>query len=239
MTEETAGLVREIRDRCRTVVSLVGTFEAAHHLHPMPLETRGRFSFRSPDKARSESITNRSEIITVRNGSRVERRLPGRKEVWKYDLKELPQALALSYPVADFWDPFSAADEESLSYTGQELLGDLLVRRFVASPRTGARAGTLDTRKGFSIPYRSGAAFVQMCLYVCAESGLLRRLIATGSGGREVARVDYFIEGINVPLDESLFALDQSSAAYRSIDITDTLLAALNPDSADGEPSVN
>ncbi len=239
MTEDTARLVGEVRARCRKVISLVGRYEGVSRLQVMRLEARGRFSYRSPDKCRSETTINGSEVISVRNGSRVERRLPARKEIWTYDLKDLPQALPINYPIADFGDPFFAADEEGLAFEGQEDLQDGPVLRFAAKQRNWAKQGVLDTRKGFSIPYQPRSLEILLRLYVSRETGLLRRLVGSDASGTVLLQSDYIIEGRDVTLDDSLFALQTSEAAYRSMDITDSMIAALNPELADGRPSVN
>ena len=54
-------------------------------------------------------------------------------------------------------------------------------------------------------------------------------MIGSDTTGKPVLHVDYIVEGINVALDGSLFALEESSAAYKSIDITDVMLSAMNP----------
>jgi hypothetical protein len=239
MTEETARVVREIRGRCRGVTSLVGRYESAFRLQLMPFEARGRFYFQSPDKYRSESVRNSSEIISVRNGSRVERRLPARKEVWKYDLKDFPQTLPLNYGIADHRDPFFSVDEGGLIYEGLGELENMPVQRFSADIRALAQQGVLDTRKGFSIRYQPKTLRVRMQLSIASETGLLRRMIGNDTTGKPVLQVDYIVEGINVALDGSLFALEETSAAYKSIDITDVMLSAMNPDAADAPPSAN
>jgi hypothetical protein len=64
-------------------------------------------------------------------------------------------------------------------------------------------------------------------------------MIGTDATGKVALQADYFVEGINVALDDSLFALEGSAAAYKSIDITDVMLSAMNPDTADAPPSAN
>ncbi len=239
MTEDTARLVGEIRARCRKVTSLVGSYESTSRLQTMPLVARGRFYYLSPDRCRSETVINGSEVVSVRNGSRVERRLPARKEIWRYDLRDLPQSLPLNYPIADYRDPFFAVDEEDLTFEGNEDLDGGPVMRFSARLRNWATRGLLDTRKGFSIPYQPRGLQIRMTLYISSESGLLRRIVGSDPKGTVVLNADYRIAGMNVPLDESLFTLEGSAAVFRSIDITDSMVAALNPDMADAEPSVN
>lgn len=145
----------------------------------------------------------------------------------------------LNYGIADFRDPFLVVDGDGLAFEGQETLGDSPVQRFAGKPRNWAKEGVLDTRKGFSIPYRSPGLQTDIRLYVSLESGLLRRVTGNDLSGELVLKADYHIEGINVALDESLFTLEESGAAYRTIDITDTMLAGLDPDAADGPPSRN
>ena len=113
------------------------------------------------------------------------------------------------------------------------------VQRFSADIRTLAQQGVLDTRKGFSIRYQPKTLPVRMQLSIASETGLLRRMIGNDTTGKPVLQVDYSVEGINVALDGSLFALEESSAAYKSIDITDVMLSAMNPDAADAPPSAN
>jgi hypothetical protein len=239
MTDETGRLIREIRTRSQKVKSAFGTYESAVRLRLMPLAVQGRFYFMSPKRCRSESVVDKSEIISVRNGDTVERRLPQRKEIWKYNLRELPEELPFNYSIADFCDHFFAVEEHSIISDGPETLGEAAVQKFSAKPRNWPGLGMLDTRKGFSIPYQPKNLEMQMGLYISADTGLLRRLVGTDAAGEVIVQADYHIEGINVALDEFLFAMAESAAAYKSIDITDTMLAAFNPDLAEGPPSLN
>ena len=239
MNDEEARMVADIKARCGKVTSLVGSYSSVSRLQLMPFETRGRFYFLRPDKCRSESVRSNGEIITVRNGSRVERRLPARREIWKYDLKDLPQTLPINYGIADFADPFFLVEEEGLIYEGEGELENVHTLKFSSELRNGTKQGVLDTRKGFSIRFQPMNLQVRVQLHIQSETGLLRRMTGTDREGKALLEANYFIEGINGDLEESLFSLEKSSAAYTTMDITDLMLSAMNPGAADDPPSVN
>lgn len=205
----------------------------------MPIEATGRITFMAPDNFRADAVINGATIITIRRGSSVRRHIPSRHEIWKYDLKDLPASLPINAGVADVNDPFTAADESSLRYEGRIDLEDGPAHAFSAVARNWARQGVLDTRKGFSITYEPPRFSVRLQLFADAETGLLRRLVGMDKTEKEILRVDYMFRSVNQPVSEALFATDESTAAYRVVDVTDTLLSSLNPDAADAEPSLN
>ena len=74
---------------------------------------------------------------------------------------------------------------------------------------------------------------VRMTLHVNSEN---RPLDADGPEQTRRGRnclANYSVMETNVPMDESLFMMDESRAEYKVIDITDTLLTSLIPDAAE------
>jgi len=239
VTGETARLVEGIRERARRVTSLVAEYQARLTLGLRPVEVTGKLSFLGPDKCRAETRIGGERITTVRRGRVVHRYVPKRGEVWKYSLDDLPQAEPINFGTADLRDPFFAVDEAGLRSEGMVDLDSRPTHVFVGRVRGGARHGVLDTRKGFRIRYRPRGLAVQVELHVDAETGLLRSMRGLDATGAELFSARYTIREVNVPLDESLFALEESAAAWRVIDMAETFLSSLNPDSADQPPSVN
>ncbi len=239
MTEDLARLVREIKQLTNTVTSFVVTFWSSSNLQLMPLKAEGRTYFLSPDRFRSEISIRDSEIVTVRKGNLVQRYIPKRKELWRYTLEDLPQTEPINFAVADLKDPFFAVDEATLEYEGELERGDVSVHVFFADSRNWAKQGMLDTRRGYSIRFKPQALQVRIMLYVDCASGLLRKISGSDKTGKQLFESNYSIESVNTLLDESLFTMDESTASYRVIDITDSLLSSMNPDAADAPPSQN
>lgn len=239
MDDDQARLVRDIRARAATIESFIAGYESVSNLRTMPLEAKGRIWFLAPDSFRAETRVCGRQIIILRKGSAIRRRILERNEVWKYDLSDLPESLPINAGIADLRDPFFAADVESLRYEGKRELGNATVHAFAGAYRNRARAGLLDTRKGFSIRYQPADLGVRVALAIDLETGLLRR-IAGEDGARNVLfRVDYLVEAVNVTLDEGLFGTEEPDVGYRLVDITDILLSSLNPDAAEAPPSPN
>jgi outer membrane lipoprotein-sorting protein len=205
----------------------------------MPLEVRGKVYFLAPDRYRSETTVNDKQVITIRKGATVQRSLPNRREVWRYSLKDLPGTQTINFATADLRDPFFAVDEDRLGYGGMSSLEGSSVYNFYGRAKRWAKQGSLDTRKGFRIPYQPKDLEVGIRLSVDAETGLLRRMIGQDKEGKDLFVASYANVEVNVSLDESLFSTYQSTSEYRVIDITDTMLSAMNPDSADLPPSPN
>ncbi len=236
MTEEAAGLVREIRRRARTVTSLMAEYQASLKFPLVRLEVVGKIYYLGPDRFRSETKIADEEIVTVRAGQSVQRYIPKRRELWKYSLADLPQTEPVNFGIADLTDPFFAVDEAALVYEGIEG-GSIWL--FSADERNSAKRGLLDTRKGFSLRYEPKRPQVRMKLSVDSETGLLRRMTGLDKSGRELFQANYIVKETNVPIDESLFRMDPSSAGFKVIDLAGTLLSSLNPDAAESPPSVN
>jgi outer membrane lipoprotein-sorting protein len=239
MTEEAARLVREIRNRAHAVNSFVADYRASLRLQLMPLEVTGKIYFLSPDMFRSETWIVDEKIVTVRKGREVQRYIPKRHEIWKYNLDDLPQTEPINFGIADLKDPFFVVDETGLEYKGKLEQGDASNHLFSGAVRNWARQGLLDTRKGFSIRYQQKELKVRIELHIDSITGLLRRMTGVDSAGEELFQVNYVIREANLPVDESLFVLDESTANYRVIDITDILLSSLNPNAAELPPSPN
>ncbi len=214
-------------------------YTSASSLLLFPLETKAKVFFLSPDRCRSEAITNGKQIVTIRNGSVVRRCVPQKNEIWQYNLADLPQSEPINFAVADFMDPFFAADESTVEYEGLEELPDTSVHVFTGSARNWSKQGLLDTRKGFSIPYQPKYPQFNLKMYVDAKTGMLRRIAGVDKGGKQVLQADYLMQSVNVPLSEALFAMDESTAKYKIVQFTDIMLTSLNPDSAEAPPSIN
>jgi outer membrane lipoprotein-sorting protein len=239
MTDETASIVRELRLHASKVISFIADYHSSSSLLLFPLETTAKVFFLSPDRCRSEALTNGKKIITIRKGSVVNRTVPHKDEIWRYDLADLPQSEPINYAIADFMDPFFAVDEHTLKHEGIENLSDTSVQVFTGGTRNWSKQGLLDTRKGFSIPFQPKYPQFSLKLYVDLKTGMLRRTIGIDRSGKQVLEADYLIQSFNVPLSEALFAMDESTAKYKVIQFTDIMFASLNPDSAEAPSSIN
>ena len=239
MTDETARIVRELRHQASRVTSFIAEYHASSSLLLFPLESTAKVFFLSPDRCRSEAISNGKQIITIRKGTSVHRCIPDKNEIWRYDLADLPQSEPINFAVADFMDPFFAIDEGTAQYEGIQELSGTSVQFFTGSTRNWSKQGFLDTRKGYSIPYQPKYPQFNLKLYVDAKTGILRRIAGIDRSGKQVLEADYLMQSVNVPLSETLFAMDESRAKYKVVQFTDIMLAVLNPDSAESPPSIN
>ena len=239
MTDDAAERVREIRARARLVTSFLAEYRASLKFQLVRIEVAGRVYFLGPDRFRSETRIADEEIITVRKGDAVQRYIPKRKEIWKYSFGDLPRTEPINFGIADLRDSFFAVDETELSYEGMADLEGVPTWVFSSRVKNWATQGLLDTRKGFSIRYMPKDPGVRLKLHVGSETGLLRRMTGTGKDGQELFQANYSVKETNLPLDESLFTMDESRADYKVIDIAETFLTSLNPDAADAPPSIN
>jgi outer membrane lipoprotein-sorting protein len=239
MTEGVAGLVRRIRERTRRVSSFAADYRATYNLQQVPLEVVGKIYHLDPDMFRSVTSTNDKKIITVRKGNVVQRYVPARNEIWKYDLSDLPQTEPINFAIADIRDPFFAIDEADLKHEGTFELESGTTYVFSADVKNWVQQGMLDTRRGFSIRYQPKSLDIRMTLHVDYETGLLLRMAGVTRTGRQTFQTDYSNLEVNVFLDESLFAMEVATADYRVVDITETLLALTNPDLAETSASLN
>ena len=239
MTEDVARLVREIRRLSGGITSLVVDFRSQVSLQLMPIQAYGRIHFLSPDKFRSETMVNGKKIITIRSGTSVHRYLPSKMEVWKYDLKDLPQTEPLNLAIADLRNPFILVDEANLEYSGILDESGAATHAFKAPLKNWEKHGLLDTRKGFILKYQPKGLEYRLCLLVDTKTGLLRKLTGTDKTDKQVLEADYTIESTNIPMDESMFALNESTAPYKTVRISEILISGLNPDAADAAPSMN
>lgn len=236
MTEDVLRLVGQIRERTKLVVSFAADYRSIYHSGVLPFEAIGRTYFLRPDRIRSETIVNGKRLVSIRNGSIIRRYSPTGTEVWQYDLKSLPETQPLNFGIADITDPFFAVDEATLKYGG---LQDAMKHAFTGMMRVPPTAGLLDTRKGFSLPYKPKAAQIQVRLLVDAETGLLLEMVGADQAGSESFKAQFGPHEINCHLDESLFEVEETKSGYRIIEIKDILIAALDPDYADQPPSLN
>jgi outer membrane lipoprotein-sorting protein len=239
MTEETNRVVREIRQRTQAVTSFVAAYTSVYAMQLMPFEATGKMHFRSPDLFRAETVVNGHEIVMIRKGSKVRRYVAKRNEVWTYDLNEWLQADPLNFGVADIRDPFFAVDEATMSYKGTVTAGESSEHRFDARIKFAKQAGLLDTRKGFSIRYQAKGPAIAVHIDVDSETGLLHTMTAIENQAKVVFQLGYHIDAINVPIDDSVFEFDESIAACKTIDVSEMLMASLNPNAADEPPSLN
>jgi outer membrane lipoprotein-sorting protein len=239
MTDETARIVRELRHKASKVTSFIADYQSISSLLLFPLETKAKVFFLSPDRCRSEAFTNGRQIITIRKGNIIQRCIPQKNEIWRYDLADLPQSEPINYSVADFSNPFFAADESTIQYEGLERLPGASAQVFFGNTRNWSKHGLLDTRKGFSIPYQQKHPQFKLRLYINENTGILRRIVGIDRNGKQVLRTDYLMQSVNVRLLETLFAFDESTAKYKVVHFSDIILASLNPDSAEAPPSIN
>jgi outer membrane lipoprotein-sorting protein len=239
MTEEEAGLVHGIRERAHRVTSFVADYRATYRMNLASFEVTGKLYFLGPDMYRSVTSILDKKIIVIRKGTAVRRYVPARNEIWRYDLADLPQTEPINFAVADLRDPFFAIAEEDLTHEGTFQLESGTTCVFSAKLKNWERQGMLDTRKGFSIRYQPKELDVRVRLHVDYETGLLRRTTGVTKTGTEVFQADYSNFEVNIFLDESLFAIDESNGDYRIIDMKDTFLSSLNPDAAEAFPSLN
>jgi outer membrane lipoprotein-sorting protein len=239
MTEDEARLVHRIRERTHRVTSFVADYRASYNVNRASFEVTGKLYFLSPDMYRSVTSIEDKKIITIRRGTAVQRYIPTRNEIWKYELADLPQTEPINFAIADLRDPFYAIEEEDLTHEGTFQLESGTTYVFSANVKNWERQGMLDTRKGFSIRYQPKDLDVRMRLHVDYETGLLRRMTGTTKTGKEVFQADYSNLEVNAFLDESLFAIEESNADYRIIDLKETLLSSMNPDAAETSPSRN
>jgi len=239
MDREVEKLVLELRQRIQQVRTFEAMYTSVSRSELLPIESHGTVRFSAPDRFRTEAVMNGRRVITVRQGTRVETYLPDRKEAWRYDAKDLPPMLGPGREVLETNDPFAWLQEESLESTGALEIDGSEVYRFTAEARRWGDQGMLDTRKGFSIPYRQRYPELSMTLFVTATTGILRRRVVTDKAGKEMAQLDFLVQAINRPLDEGLFRLEAPSDAFHRVSLMDALLHAMDPDAADRPPSVN
>jgi len=64
-------------------------------------------------------------------------------------------------------------------------------------------------------------------------------MVGKDETGVEVFQTSYFIKEVNVPLDETIFVMKESSADYKTIHIADALLSSINPDETELPPFQN
>jgi len=236
MTEEVARLLKQIRDRAMLVNSFIADYHCVYHSGPLPYEATGRTYFQRPDRIRSEVSVNGKSIVSIRNGTLIRRYSPAGKEVWQYDLKDLPQTQPINFGIADITDPFFAVDEATLQYVGQP---ESMNHVFIGMLGLPVTEGMLDTRKGFSIPYKPRAPQIRVRLVVDAETGLLREMIGTDNAGSESFKTQFGPFEVNCHFDESLFRIEESKSGYRIVEMKDIMISAMNPDYADRPPSLN
>lgn len=239
MNREVEKLVLELRQRIQQIRSFEATFTSVSHSELLPIDSHGTARFAAPDRFRTEAVMNGRRVITVRQGTLVETYLPDRREAWRYDAKDLPAMLRPGREILDTNDPFAWVQEESLDSGGALEIEGTEVYRFTAEGRRWADQGVLDTRKGFSIPYRQKYPEMSMTLFVAATTGILRRRVVTDKAGKEMARLDFLVQAINVPLDEKLFRLEAPPDAFQRISLMDALAHSMDPDAADRPPSLN
>ena len=239
MTEEVEGLIRELRERARAVDTFIADYSYAYNLQSKPFEATGGMYFLSPDRFRSETSIGNRRIITIRKGTMVQRHLKHRNEVWKYNLNDVPQTQPINFGIANLKDAFFAVDETTLVYKGMSDFENICTYVFHVNAKNWAGKELLDTRKGFSIKYQPKNSVVGIKLSIDCERGLLLNMIGNDATGTEVFQTNYFIREVNIALDESIFVMDESSADYKVIDVTDVLLSSMNPDEADSASSPN
>jgi hypothetical protein len=239
MTEEAAGLVREIRRRTATVTSFIAEYRASLRFPLVHIEVVGNVSYLAPDRFRSETRIAGEQIVTIRQGRSVRRYIPKRHEVWEYTFADLPSTEPVNFGIADLTDPFFAVDEAGLAYEGTAELETGSTYLFSADEKNRARRGLLDTRKGFNIRYEPARPELRLKLNVDRETGLLRRMTGLERTGAELFQANYLMKEINVPVGVALFAMDASSAGFKVIDLAGTMLSSLNPDAAESPPSMN
>jgi outer membrane lipoprotein-sorting protein len=239
MTEEVSRLIAQIRVRSQQVNSLSTDYHSIYHSGPLPFESTGRMYFLRPDRVRSETTVNGKPLVSIRNGTVVCRYSPIGKDVWRYDLKDLPQSQPLNFGIADVTDPFFAVDEATIQSDGMNEYEGQQAYDFRGRIRAFPGEGILDTRKGFSLQYKPKAPQVQLRLLIDPKTGLLLRMIGTDNNGSESFNVLFKPLEVNGIVDESLFKIEESTTGYRIVQIKDILISAMDPNYADQPPSLN
>jgi hypothetical protein len=231
--------ISDIRERAAAVTSFVAEYRASLRQYHSPMEVAGQLSFLNPNMFRLDTITDNRQITTIRRGRLIERYLVKRKELWKYNLDNLPLTEPINFGVADLRDPFCLVDAAALNYEGTNRKDTVLTYAFSAPMKGLEEKGMLDTRKGFSIRYQPKPLVVRMNLYVDTITGLLRRMSGIDNLGNELFQANYAKIEVNVPMDSALFVMSETAADYKVINAAETLLPPLDPDVADSLPSVN
>jgi outer membrane lipoprotein-sorting protein len=239
MTEEMSKLIGQIHERTKLINSLATEYHSVYYSGLLTFEGNGRMSFLRPDRVRSETTVNGKVIISIRNGTIIKRYSPVGNEVWQYDLKDLPQNQPINFGTADITDPLFAVDAESMHYEGLTAFGDTTTYTFLGKMRALPMEGILDTRKGFNLQYKPRPLQVQLHLFIDFQTGLLLQIIGTNNESSELFKVLYKPIEINGLIDESLFKIDESTSGYRTVEMKDIMISAMNPDYADQPPSKN
>ena len=239
MDEECARIVEDMRRLAGAVQSLRASFTSFYSLGMTRFETHGNVFYLRPERIRMEAVVNGKEIVTIRNGPLVQRFAPHGKEVWQYNLKDVPQSLPINFGTLAITDPFVAVDEESLTHDGTRDAGGAKRHAFLARMKAVGSAGSLDTRKGFLLRYEPKAPRISLRLVVDAATGLLLSMTGHDRDGTAVFEALWEPGEINGMMDTSLFRIDALSQGYRIVDMKDIMLSALDPDYADRPPSLN
>jgi outer membrane lipoprotein-sorting protein len=218
MTDELDTLLRQIKKSNKIVTSLVAEYQASVGLFQSPIEVAGKVYFLQPNRFRLDTNSNNREITTIRIGRSIERRLPNRKELWKYDLDDIPQSEPINYGIADLRDPFFLVDTAELIYEGTQEIEMVQTYAFSAPSKGWEKKGLLDTRKGYSIKFQPKRAVARIKVNVDSRTGLLRRLLGVDKQGKELFQASYLNLHINVALDASLFVIGAATESYKVIE---------------------
>jgi len=237
MTDETARLVQTLREKARRITTRIMDVESTLDIGPMSFHSVGRLYCAGKDRARLEMRINGQQMVSVRNGEKMQTRVAAKGGTWTYSYGAPHEFLGFILPDAE--DPFFLAHEESLRHEGEQAIEGRATHAFTAALKNMGAPGTLDTRKGFTIAYQPKGPAIDLRLLIDAETGLLVGVSGSGRGGRESFSSRYSVRGIDVPIDDALFGVSDSGADFKAADITDILRSVHDPNAADNASSVN
>ena len=107
---------------------------------------------------------------------------------------------------------------------GLETIEGSMRHVFVGKMKTFATEGMLDTRKGFSLPFRSKGPEVQLRLFIDPENGLLLGMIGSEKSGSPSFEKSFRPIEVNVPINESIFKIEEQKSGYRIVKINELLI---------------
>jgi outer membrane lipoprotein-sorting protein len=216
MTDDTTCLIQDIRNHSSKITSFRATYENISTIMGFDWQAQGRLFFKYPSKHRSEGNFNGQKVITVSDADSVKRFFVDQKLVWQYNVKQLQLPEYLSYGFADLRDPFRATELSTMTYEGLQTVKGLSTYLF-----------TGKTRNDFNIHQKAVTWPIDIKLYIDTTSSLLVKL--SGAKGSTSLQLDmnYAVQGLNEPIDDSLFDIDTTGLDLKIVDVTDIVKSTL------------
>jgi outer membrane lipoprotein-sorting protein len=243
MSEEQNELISRIRGHSKSVTSYKVRVESSVTFGPIHLDSKGTMVFLSPDRFRSDTLVNEEESVTIRIGSEIKKYVPARKEVWRYSQGSPQSAELIGYTSMDLRDPFPLFAGGNPKYEGVSNQEGFAAFAFYGKAKEWTPSGLLDTRKGFSISLPPKVLKVGIRLFIDTETFLLRRMNGYLGQDRVIFQSLYTYSDISLPVDESLFQLDERALGFKVHEISslqeDILRVIRDPDSAETASSLN